>query len=75
MTCAVLTIYSEYIPVAIDLLQAQKASVYAEEAVTRTMEQTYKAAFDRIQSSSGLRRAVEIDLRKCVPSCWVSILN
>jgi hypothetical protein len=28
------------------------------------MEQTYKAAFDRIQSSSGLRRAVEIDLRK-----------
>lgn len=57
-----LLVYGEFIPVAIDLYQTQLARVHSEDVVLKRAEEAYTEALNRIQSSKGLHRAMDLQL-------------
>jgi len=61
-------VYSEFVSCAIDLVQAQRASAYAQQMTTSITEAAYKAALARIQASKELHRAMDSGLGRLDPA-------
>jgi Ca2+-binding EF-hand superfamily protein len=57
----------EFIPIAIDLVQAQRASAYAQQMTTSITEAAYRSALQRIQASKELHRAMDSGLGRLDP--------
>jgi Ca2+-binding EF-hand superfamily protein len=57
----------EFIPIAIDLVQAQRASAYAQQMTTSITESAYRSALQRIQASKELHRAMDSGLGRLDP--------
>lgn len=55
-------VYKEFIPIAIDLVQAQRASAYAQTMTTNVSDAAYKSALNRIQHSKDLHRCMDSGL-------------
>ena len=61
------SVYKEFIPIAIDLVQAQRASAYAQTMTTNVTEAAYKSALHRIQHSKDLHRCMDSGLGSLDP--------
>ena len=59
--------YSEFIPIAIDLVQAQRASAYAQVMTRNLTEGAYQGALERVQASTDLHSAMDQGLAAMDP--------
>ena len=50
--------YAEFIPIAVDLIQAQRASAYAQQKTLEQQESSYRKAVERVRSSATLHNAM-----------------